>query len=114
MFTNSGVVEEHRLAPPPPTRSWTSIDAYIDVLYRRRSAVRRKRRLGLRTEPESPNFLLSTLPFVALLGALAVLAAAIMIAAWPGQAQRHPSPPQHELGTAAKGWFQEAQKQFHN
>jgi len=56
------------------------------------------------------------LPFVALLGAMILLTAAIVVIAWP------PSQPQlaapvpvkvPELGTAPKGWFQEAQKQFH-
>ncbi|MES2119589.1 MAG: hypothetical protein V4513_03310 [Pseudomonadota bacterium] len=59
--------------------------------------------------------LLSTLPFVALIAALGVLAVAIMIAAWPVHdakpASRQVAP--QERGMAAKGWFQEAQKEMH-
>ena len=59
--------------------------------------------------------LLSTLPFLALLALLAVLAVAIMILAFPGN-QPSPKPQQaaaREQGRAERGWFQEAQKQFH-
>jgi hypothetical protein len=55
-------------------------------------------------------------PFVALLGLLAVLAVAIMIAAFPGT-QPGPKPPakaRKELGVADRGWFQEAEKEFHH
>jgi hypothetical protein len=49
-----------------------------------------------------------------LIGALAVLAIGIMIIAFPGaQPQPAPRPAAHQLGVAAKGWFQAAQKQFH-
>ncbi len=58
--------------------------------------------------------LLSTLPFLALIAGLAVLSVAIAIAAWPVHppvaAQVKPAP--RELGTAPRGWFQEAQKEF--
>ena len=40
---------------------------------------------------------------------------AMMIAAFPGTqpvARPRPAPPR-ELGTAPKGWFEEAEKQFH-
>jgi hypothetical protein len=57
--------------------------------------------------------MLSTLPFFALLAAMAVLTVAIMVVAWPGsQPQVQPQPVQHEQGVAAKGWFQEARKEF--
>jgi hypothetical protein len=37
-----------------------------------------------------------------------------MVLAFPGSQPEHkPKPPdKHELGTANRGWFQEAQKQF--
>jgi hypothetical protein len=60
--------------------------------------------------------LLSTLPFLALLALLGVLAVAIMVIAFPG-AQPQQKPPQvaqKEQGVAGKGWFQEAQKDFHH
>jgi hypothetical protein len=77
---------------------------------------RRARRGRTRTQPESPRLLLSTLPFLALLALLAVLSVAIMILAFPGsQPQPLPrQPPAKEIGTADRGWFQEAQKQFHH
>ena len=37
-----------------------------------------------RTQTDQPHFLLSTLPFLVLLGALALLAALIFVAAFPG------------------------------
>jgi len=103
-------MKKQGLASPPP-RAWTRIEDYVVPLIRR---ARARRRMKPRTQPEAPRLLLSTVPFLALLAALAVLAVAIMIAAWPGSQPRpQPRPVQHEEGVAAKGWFQEAQKEFH-
>jgi hypothetical protein len=67
-----------------------------------------------RTQPEAPRFSLSTLPFLVLFGALLLIAVGIIIAAWPGGGgEPRPASASHQLGTAEKGWFQEAQKQFH-
>ena len=98
---------------PPAEHGWTRPEVYFEALARRRTA-RRKRDpgAGARTQPESPRLLLSTLPFLALIAALGVLAIAIMIAAWPGRPQRHPPPQQREQGIAPKGWFQKAQREF--
>lgn len=99
--------------PPVKDRSWTRVDDYFEALARRRTA-RRSRGPRPRTEPETPHFLLSTLPFLLLMGGLAVLAVGIAVSAWPG-AQPQPkaqAAEQHEPGVAPKGWFQEAQKQF--
>lgn len=97
---------------PPEHRRWTRPDDYLGALARRRTA-RRQREPGPRTQPESPRLLLSTIPFLALLAALAILAVAIMIIAWPGS---QPQPAQksvaREQGVAAKGWFQDAEKEF--
>jgi hypothetical protein len=110
------VVKKERLAPPPETRQWTSIDDYVAALARRRTARQgRERKQRRRTEPEMPRFVLSTLPFLALIAALAVLAVAMMIVAYPGS-QPKPRPPQmteREPGTAPRGWLEEAEKQFH-
>lgn len=107
-------MDEQRLSARA-MRRWTRPDGYIDGLVRRRT--RRGMRLPKRqrTEPETPRMLLSTLPFVALLGALGVLSVAIMIAAWPIHETRPESRwvALHEQGTAAKGWFQEARKEMH-
>ncbi len=102
------------LAPSESNR-WTRIDDYVGAMARRRTA-RRSREPILRTQPAEPRALLSTVPFVGLLAALAVLAASIMIVAWPGSQPRPQPQPQlvqHEKGIAAKGWLQEAEKQFH-
>ena len=100
-------VETERDAP-----SWTRIDDYFTALARRRTA-RRQREPRLRTQPEAPRFSLSTLPFLALIGALFVLTIAIVIAAFPGAWPQHKQKAAtHELGTAEKGWFQEAEKEM--
>jgi len=55
------------------------------------------------------------LPFLLLIGAVTLLAAAIIIAAWPGNrpAPRAPQVEQREVGTAPSGWFEEAKREFH-
>jgi hypothetical protein len=99
------------LAPPEPGR-WTRADDYVLAMARRRTE-RRKREPKPRTQPESPRLLLSTLPFLALLAALGILAVAIMVAAWPGS-QPRPTPRvvPHQQGIAAKGWFQDAEREM--
>jgi hypothetical protein len=102
------------LAPPPSARAWTRIDDYMVHMRRRDFAARRRHRLPVRTQPETPRFMLSTFPFVALIAVFAVMTVIIMVAAWPGR--EHPVQPRtaaHEIGTAAKGWFQEAQRDMH-
>jgi hypothetical protein len=95
-----------------PAERWTRIDDYIGPLFR---LARPRRYMKPRTEPESPRMLLSTLPFLALFAALAVLAVAIMVTAWPGSRPRPQTKPvQHEQGYAPKGWFQKAQREFHH
>lgn len=98
---------------PPPAQRWTRIDDYAAGLTRLRNA-RRARRERVRTEPESPALILSTLPFAALIGVFAILTVVFAIAAWPGRTvpQAQPKPEQRELGTAPKGWFDEAKKEF--
>lgn len=75
---------------------------------------RRARRERLRTEPERPLALLSTVPFYAIIGLLAVLAVAIMIVAFPGtQPQQKPKQvAAREQGVAQRGWFEEARKEM--
>ena len=93
---------------------WTRPEDYVTAMARKRTA-RKGREPRPRTEPEIPRFSLSTLPFLALLGALALLAVGIMVVAFPGtQPQmKHEQVAAREQGVAAKGWFQEAQKEFH-
>jgi hypothetical protein len=97
---------------PLESRNWTCPEDYLGALARRRTA-RKSREPKPRTEPEAPRLLLSTLPFVALLVAMAVLTVAIVVVAWPGsQPQPRPKLAQHEEGLAPRGWFQEAEKEF--
>jgi hypothetical protein len=97
-----------------PAGRWTRPEDYLGAMARKRSS-RRARRSGDRTEPESPRLWLSTLPFLALLVLMAVLAVGIMITAIPGgqPAPKAATVAQKQQGIAAKGWFQEAQKDFH-
>lgn len=98
-----------------PAGRWTRPEDYLGAMARKRSFRKGLRRRG-RTEPEAPHLLLSTLPFLALLALLGVLAVGIMVAAFPGnQPQvRPPQPVPKEQGVAGKGWFQEAQRDFHH
>jgi hypothetical protein len=102
------------VASRPPSRSWVRPEDYVEALARRRTA-RRSRDRGVRprTQPETPRLLLSTLPFVVLTVGLAVLTLAIAITAWPHTAAA-PARAEglQETGTASKGWFQDAQKDF--
>ena len=98
-----------------PAGRWTRPEDYLGAFARKRT-FRRGRRPSERTEPESPRLFLSFVPFVALLAFLAVLAVAIMVAVFPGT-QPVATPPhsaQKEQGVAARGWFQEAEKEFHH
>jgi len=102
------------LSPAP--EGWTRPEDYLASMARRRTARLSRNPRKARTQPEAPRFSLSTLPFAALLIGLAILSVAIAIAAWPvGQTspQARPEPPAHELGTAPKGWFDKAKKEFH-
>ena len=106
-------MEKSRVAESEGPR-WTRPDDYVTALARRRTA-RRDREPRRRTQPEAPRLLLSTAPFLVLLALLGVLAVAIMVAAFPGGSEQPRSQhvAQREQGVAAKGWFQEAQKEFH-
>jgi hypothetical protein len=93
-------------------RRWTRIDTYMEALARR-GAARRRRQIAARTEPETPRLMLSTVPFIATMSVLAVLIVLFAVAAWPAsQPEFRPKPVQKEMGTAQRGWFQEAQKEF--
>ena len=94
--------------------TWTRAEDYVRALAQRRTA-RKSRAPRARTQPESPLFSLSTLPFLLLIVAIAVLAAAIIVTAWP---RTHPTAQKpiekRQVGTAAKGWFDEAKRDFHD
>lgn len=106
---------KERVTESPAGRKWTRPDDYVEALAFRRTA-RRSREARQRTQPETPRFALSTLPFLALLFALAVLSVAIMFVAWPRshpQSSPQQQPPAKEQGYAPKGWLEEAQKEMH-
>jgi len=98
-----------------PEGKWTRPEDYLGAMARKRT-FRRDREGRDRTEPESPRLLLSTVPFLGLIALLGVLAVSIMVVAFPGLQPQHQSAPavHHEQGVAAKGWFQEAQREFHH
>jgi hypothetical protein len=99
-----------------PEGRWTRPEDYIESLARKRTHRREKERRRERTEPEAPRMMLSTVPFLALIALMGVLAVAIMVLAFPGSQPLQPPPQvaQKERGVAPKGWFQEAQKEFHH
>lgn len=98
---------------PIESRRWTRAEDYGGVFALRVTA-RRKRESVQRTQPQEPRLWLSTLPFLALIGALALLAVGIMVMAFPGNQPQHKvASVQHEKGVAANGWLKEAEKEFH-
>lgn len=90
---------------------WTSIDNYLVGLARDRRA-RDRRRPGPRSEPETPRFSLSALPFLALLAGMAVLMVGIFAAAWPTPQPNAAQPAAKEPGTAGKAWWEEAKREM--
>lgn len=97
-----------------PAGRWTRAEDYLGAMARKRS-FRRGQGRPHRTEVESSRLLLSTVPFLALLSLLGILAVAIMVMAFPGSQPlaKAPELPQREQGVAQEGWFQEAERQFH-
>lgn len=98
-----------------PAGRWTRSEDYLSAMALKRG-FRRGRRARERTQPELPRAFLSTVPFLVLLALLAVLAVGIMVTAFPGSQPlgKLPEVKKKELGVAPKGWFQEAQKEFHH
>ena len=106
-------MKRHQVTESPAGR-WTRPEDYLGAMARKRS-FRKDPKRKPRTEPEAPRLLLSTVPFLAMMTLLGVLAVAIMIAAFPAT-QPHVIAAQlvqREQGVAPKGWFQEAQREFH-
>ena len=106
--------DTEKLASGAPRPAWTRPDDYLAAMAVKRG-FRRARSDKPRTQPDSPRMLLSTLPFLVLIGFLAVIAVAIMVTAFPGNQPQH-RPQQAsapEQGVAERGWFQEAQKDMH-
>jgi hypothetical protein len=106
-------VDEQRLTESRGPR-WTRADDYVTAMARKRTA-RRNRAAAGSGEPDTPRSPFGPWPFLILIVLLGVLGVAIMILAFPGsQPQHQPTPPgKQELGVANRGWFQEAQRDFH-
>ena len=96
-----------------PANDWTRIEAYFGALARRRTA-RRRFAPRVRAEPDSLHFLMSTLPFAILISVMGLLTVAFAIAAFPPSQPKFEPPKEKakELGTAQRGWFDEAKKEF--
>jgi hypothetical protein len=78
---------------PLESRGWTRADAYLGAMARHRTERRKREPRHPRTQTDEPHFLLSTLPFLLLMGALIVIAIGLFAAAWPGaQPSRQPRP----------------------
>lgn len=105
---------EDKIASPAPSDSWTRPEAYVSALARRRS-YRKAREDKPRTQPAGTQPWLSTIPFIAILLVLGILAAAIIFIAFPGRqpVQGPKQAPVHEPGVAAPGWYQKALKEMH-
>jgi len=101
------------LAPRPARggRDWTRPEDYLDLeRLRRRSAARSRERRSSRTGSFEPRFSLGMLPFLLLMAGLALLAALIIVIAWPGR--QLPARPAaraqaSEPGTAPPGWLED-------
>jgi hypothetical protein len=103
-----------RLFGAKASRPWTRPETYVGAMARKRR-FRQRQATRPRTQPERPRLMLSTVPFLTLLAFLAVLAMGIMVLAFPGNQPplREQPVAKAERGVAGRGWFQEAQKQFH-
>ncbi|WP_338501682.1 hypothetical protein V6R86_02215 [Sphingomonas kaistensis] len=102
--------------PDEKARVWTRPEDYWPP--------RRSRRSGRRSfksfqpaanddEEAAPRPFLDVIPYAALMIGLAVLAAAIIVLAWPGRPAPQPAQPREpievEIGTAPKGWIDNEQ-----
>jgi hypothetical protein len=97
-----------------PSDKWIHATDYVEALARKRTARRSRQPKSPRTQPESPRFGLSTLPYVALIGFMLVLTIAIAVAAFPGsQPAFKTHMAVHEPGVAERGWLQNAEQEFH-
>jgi hypothetical protein len=96
------------------TGKWTHADDYVAALARKRTARHQREPKTRPTQGGSPRFWLSTLPYLALIGALAVLTIAIAIAAFPGtQPLTRVQVAAQQAGVAEKGWLENAEREFH-
>ena len=98
--------------PDEKARAWTRPEDYWPPRrFRRRSHAAKGAvtPTPLRGQPgEPPRPLLGVIPYFLLMIGLAVLAAAVIVVAWPGRVSSPPAAtvaPPAEIGTAPKGWM---------
>ena len=92
---------------------WTSVEDYFVALARRRTARhKREGRPRSRMDPDGPSPTLGTIPFVVMMVCFALLFVAIASLAWPIHEQPPKRAVEHELGTAAPGWMEEAEREM--
>jgi hypothetical protein len=85
------------------SRSWTRPNDYLGVFARRRTARKQREPVRRRTQTDQPHFLLSTLPFLLLFGALIVITIGMVALAWPGSQATRVQMAQSELRAAPDG-----------
>ena len=97
--------------PNEKSRAWTRPEDYWPPRRLRRSGRTSIGSFRPAAEPErEARPLLDIIPYIALMLGLAVMAAAIIVLAWPGgstppAAAARPEPVEVEIGTAPKGWI---------
>ena len=92
---------------------WTRVEDYIVALARRRTARhKREGRPHSRMDGDGPTPTLGTIPFIVMMAAFALLVVAIAGLAWPVHDAPKPRKAQKELGTAAPGWLEEAEREM--
>ena len=100
--------------PDEKSRAWTRPEDYWPPRrLRRRNSEKAVNTFGSSRQdagpPEEPRPLLGIVPYALLMISLAVLAAAIIVLAWPARTvpQAPALPVQSEVGRAEKGWINE-------
>jgi hypothetical protein len=100
--------------PDEKARAWTRPEDYWPPRRPRRSGKTTITRFRPPSEPAAePRPLLEIIPYAALMLGLAVMAVAIIALAWPGRTVSQPAPKSApvtvEVGTALKGWMDQAE-----
>ncbi|HVH37350.1 MAG TPA: hypothetical protein VM757_02035 [Sphingomicrobium sp.] len=92
---------------------WTGVESYLVALARRRTARhRREGRPHSRMDGAGPTPTIGTVPFLIMMASFALLIIAIATLAWPVHEQPRPRKADPQLGTAAPGWMEEAEKEM--
>ena len=92
---------------------WTGVENYLVAFARRRTA--RHQREGhphSRIDGAGPTPTVGTIPFIVMMASYVLLIIAIAALAWPVREQPKPRKAESQLGTAAPGWMEEAEKEM--